>query len=769
MRAVSRIGRIGATAVALSVLLPAAVAAQGARSRPPELASLFPSRAPITVEPRARRPAADRSLARLLLPPEVLAACRPDLSDLRVLDRDRREVPFVVDAGRAADEAVEVLERVTPEILGAARSTLPREGAPDLRSESYELAAPPPAPPGEGWELVVETDRSRFVRRIVVTGRGTGEAPEKASAEADGGDKTAEGPSEQQPPGDPAAGETADAGSDGDAEDSPETVAEGSIFRLPAAPSSVERNRERLRLALPEVIPPRLTVTLEGEDASFLEPGFRFERSHRLPGRGRARVPLTPLEVRTTGGRTVLELERPRGLVPDVLVLETATPAFSRRVEVWDEGPGSVEAALGSGTLYRVPAVAPVRDLEVPLLPARGDRLRVVIHDGDSPPLEEPVFRAAVRRPALVFSMAPGGAGPDGELLFGGGRAYRPRYDLAELLPALPVEDGRDGPGGPLSNAAARITEHLIDPGRLAPARLGPIEPNPLHDPSPALAFAHHPGAPVDAGLYRLRRTLRAVPSPEGLARLTLTPEDLAHAQADLADLRIVDPESHQWAYLVEHGGERDLRELPVERSTETPAAGERGRVSRYELALPARPATLDRVILDSPAAFFDRPYSLRAVPHGAEEDAERVLTRGRLRRRVGDPRPVTLAFPEARLDRLVLEIEDGDDAPLTLSRVEGRFPLPRLFFPVPEGSYALLLGNPGAGTPRYELTRARDVVLAVAAESAEAGPLVENPEYRTASRWLTGKGVQRVLLWAALGLAVLVLALLTLRLARRG
>lgn len=756
--------RIGAAVLALGLLPATPGAPQGARSRPPELASLFPSRAPITVEPRTRRASSEGSLARLLLPPQVLSACRSDLSDLRVLDRDGREVPFVVDAGRAADEAVEVLERVTPEILGAAQSTLPREGAPDLRSESYELPAPPPAPPGEGWELVVETDRPRFVRRIVVTGRGADEDTEERSGQAEEADRTPE-----QPSGAPDADEGGREGGDGDAEDSPETVAEGSIFRLPAAPSSVERNRERLRLALPDAIPPRLTVTLEGEDASFLEPGFRFERSHRLPGRGRARVPLTPLELRTAGGRTVLELERPRGLVPDVLVLETATPAFSRRVEVWDEGPGSVDAALGSETLYRVPAVASVQDLEVPLLPARGDRLRVVIHDGDSPPLEEPVFRAAVRRPALVFSMEPGGAGPDGELLFGGGRAYRPHYDLAELLPTLPAKDDPDGPGGPLRNAAARIAEHLIDPSRLAPARLGPIEPNPLHDPSPALAFAHHPGAPVDGGLYRFRRTLRAVPSPEGLARLTLTPEDLAHAQADLADLRIVDPESHQWAYLVEHGGERDLRPLPAERSTEAPAAGERGRVSRYELALPARPATIDRVVLDSPAAFFDRPYSLRAVPHGAEEDAERVLTRGRLRRRVGDPRPVTLAFPEARIDRLVLEIEDGDDAPLTLSRVEGRFPLPRLFFPVPEGSYALLLGNPGAGTPRYELTRARDVVLAVAAEPAEAGPLAQNPEYRAAARWLTGQGVQRVLLWVALGVAVLVLALLTLRLARKG
>ena len=181
--------------------------------------------------------------------------------------------------------------------------------------------------------------------------------------------------------------------------------------------------------------------------------------------------------------------------------------------------------------------------------------------------------------------------------------------------------------------------------------------------------------------------------SDDGLARLTLSPEDLAHARPDLADLRIVggaagsdEGEPRQWAYLLEPGAARRQRSLPIERRD-----GDDPGSSLYELTLPATPATLDRVVLDSSAPYFDRPFSLRAtVPAPAETRSgkarETVLASGRLQRRVGDPRPVTLAFPSTRVERLVLEVDDGSDAPLPLERAEGRFPLPTLYFPVPGG-----------------------------------------------------------------------------------
>ncbi len=300
-------------------------------------------------------------------------------------------------------------------------------------------------------------------------------------------------------------------------------------------------------MALPELSGDRLTVVLEGEDDDFLEPSFRYERVRVVAEDAVARVPLAVLVRHSGGGRTTVELERPGSLVPDRLVLATDTPAFDRRVEVWDEGPGAAREPLAEGSVYRLPGQPAVEGLEVPLRPARGDRLRLVIEDGDSPPLAGLEARGAVPRPTLLFALPaqPGdGAGDGGDgaaaaLYFGGGRAFRPRYDLEGLRPV---------PGRPVRGGAAQIAE----------------------------------------------------------------------------------------------------------------------------------------------------------------------------------------------------------------------------FFAAPAGGYELLLGYPGAEAPRYELSRVRDVVLAAAAGRTETGPLEPNPAFRRASRWLTSPGLQGLLLWASLTAAVLVLAALTLRLARR-
>jgi len=719
-------------------------AQEPAESAAPALGALFPHRAALTA-PGGR-------LARLLLPPEVLSACRDDLADLRIVDVQGREVPYVVDGGRAPGEAIEVLETRWAELLGADRQTIGREHAPPLLREAYELAAPPASSSGEGWDLVVVTDRERFVRRITVAA-----AEEGGGSDGSGGGRV---------------------------------LAEGSVYRLsaPDGAQSAERRtrRERLRLALPSPLAAataepggedgrteRFVVTLEGEGSPFLEPSFRYERSRRLPGLERTRVPLATLTQRSADGRTVVELSRPRGLVPDLLVLGTTTPALSRTLEVWDDGPGAVDGALGGGTVFRLPTPGTntrggktgelaVEELEIPLAPGRGDRLRVVILNGDSPPLEKLTFEAAVRRPALLFSL-PGDLGTEpseasAELLFGGGRAYAPRYDLGALLAALPT------PGRSVAGQGAELGERLVDPLYLADAHLGTVEANPRFDPSPALSFAHRPGARVDARLFRFRRALHVDPSPDGLARLPLSPEDLARARPDLADLRVVDADERQWAYLVEDNIPTALIDLPVARRD-----GDRPATSRYELTLPAQPATLDRIVLEIDAPFFDRPFVLTGLPDSRRngEPKERELARGRLHRRPGDPRPVTVAFPRSRVESLFLDVEDGSDAPLPIVHARGRFPLPELYFPAPEGDYALLLGDPEAKAPSYELARARKLVLAVAAAPAEAGALEGNPAYRTGLRLLSGGGLQQLLLWSALVIAVVVLALFTLRLAR--
>lgn len=709
-------GLVGVAALQLAAVLTAAPAAG---QEPADLPSLFPRRAAVSA------PAGE--LARLDVPAEVLAASRLDLSDLRIVGADGREVPYAVLEGLAPDRAVEVRETVVPELVGVDRGLDEAEPGgerePPVRIERFALSPPPPAPAGERWDLVLETGRRELVRTATVSDL---------------------------------AGEPF--GSDGDERCAGRLLWTGSLFRL----SEGFPARERLRIPLPPLDEVGdLLLVLEGRDGDYLEPRFRYERVREIAGPERARVPLEVLEVEHRGGRTVVEVARPRGLVPDRLEIASATPAYDRRVEVWDRGPGA-EGLLGWGSIRSLAGAAAegATGDGVPLRTPRGDRLRIEIHDGDSPPLDELEVFAAVRRPALAFAL-PGGTS-EATLYFGGGRALAPRYDLQRLVPL------------PAAGERADAAELLYDPVRLPAATLGEPEPNPRYEPSPALAFAMRPGAALPRERWAWRRPFRAHPSPEGLVRLRLAPEDLAHARADLADLRIAegraeeggagaDGEARQWAYLVGDDPVREHHEIGVA-SVETEDGA-----TRYELVLPAAPIPVEGLTLAVDAPFFDRAFTLEGTLEGGRAERAWRIAEGRLVLPPRDPRPVEIDFdgPE-RVDRLILEIENGGDAPLELTGATAWLPLPEIYLAAPAGRYDLLFGNAAADAPRYELARVRDVVLTVAAGDADTGELEPNPGHRAGLGALLDPGTQRILLWTVLALAVLGLGALTLRLARR-
>ena len=678
---------------ALIVLLVVSTAPP-ALAQPADLRPLFPSRADIHVS--------TGRLARVELPPEVLSACRADLSDLRIIDAAGRQVPYRIDSNFAGG-AERRLERSFPaEMLEVDCQTVERDSGPPLRRETYELAAPPEPSRTGAWDLVFESRRPRFVRRVTLETR-----------RSDGSSLGA---------------------------------AEASIFRLGSSA------REKTRLTLDGGSFVRAIVTLEGEEDFFLEPDFRYEESLLIPDE-RVAVELIEVGRSETAGQTTIELARPRGLVPAALELVTSTRTFNRSVEVRDEGPGGSGRPLGRRAVYRVPGFTSAEELEVPLSPARGDRLTVVIDNGDSPTLEALRFQAIVRRPALVFALESAGSGQAaGTLYFGGGRAHRPRYDIEQMVDAA-------APGGG------------TEP-RYATARLSPVEANPVFDDAPVLGFAMRPGAEIDSSEFTHRRRLEAEPSPEGLNRLRLGLDDLAQARRDLADLRIVDGSSQQWAYLVEREADHEFHPLGI-----GPRESVDG-VSRYQLSLPAVPAILDRLVLKSPVPYLDRPY--RLVAGWGEQ--EFTLAQGRLTKTnrsttmppattqatTGGPHDISIDLPAKRLDSLELIIEDGDDAPLALTAVSGRFPVTDIYFAAPAGTYYLLVGHPEAVAPSYELARVRDLILAVPSAAITTEPLVDNEAFSPSSRLTSASGVQQTLLWIALGLAVVFLTGLTLRLARK-
>jgi hypothetical protein len=703
-----------------SLGLIAALLGGPALAQPAEVASLFPLRGAVRFI--APSPGETQPLVRLPLPVEVLAQSRADLSDLRLLDEAGHEVPFLLEAsprtaGRAGAEVRAILE-ARPRLLGMAQNTIDPDDAPPLRRERYDLEAPPSGDDttADGpWSLVVDSALVTFVRSIDLA-----ERPAAAS-----GDST-------QP-----------------------LLSGGSLFRL-------GDGRELRRYALPPLPPgSSLVVEIEGEDGSYLVPSFRYERSRRVSGgatadrssSSTARAMLELLEIveqRQEQGETVLELDREAGIVPQSLVFETTTAAFRRPVEVRDLGAGGDGRRLGAGVIFRVPAAGEtIESLRVDLLPAVGTRLEVRFADGDSPPLAIGGVFAEIASPALLFAPPAGAAGVT--LHCGGGRARRPRYDLAGLLPELPA-----------AGTAARIGAALLDPRRATPATLDPLEPNPRHVAGPVLAAAMRPGAELDERVYSHQRRLSAPSSETGLARLELRPEDLALARADLADLRVADPQSRQWPYLLRAGAGTELVELDVAATTE------QGR-TRLRLSPQASPLELRGLELEVATPFFDRPYLLEAE---LPEDGGTVpLSRGELRRHGrdgGDGADPAVGFSPRRVVRLILTIEDGSEQPLEVRGASAVATRHELLFPAPAGEYRLLLGFPAAEAPVYDLTRAREVVLALEPATVESGPLEPNPAASAVARWGRGDAPVRLLVWGAIVLAVAVLTVLTLRLAGR-
>jgi hypothetical protein len=664
-----------------------------------DLERLFPKEADITIEPSASR------LARLELPAEVITACRQDLSDLRVFDASGREVAYLVDHGSAP--------AITPglhQIVMAAPGRVERSKAPRKEeevsdvTETYEIAVPLINPRSGAWELVFRASAADFVRRVDV--------------EAIEGDTAAH-----------------------------PIVTRGSIFRLPSG-------AERMRVALPAATGPLLRVILTGQDKNFLEPRIGFESTALLGADRQMVLPLSTESREQIRGRTLVEVQAPAGIVPGILRLSTTTAAFDRSVEVHDLGPGTRDVVIGTGRLFRVETVAPVEQTDLPIAPARGTRLRVIVEDGDSPMLDEIAFSAILQRPSLIFALPSNDAGaPAGKLRFGGGRAHLPRYDLAGLLPP---------PGVPATGKRALAAASLYGPATLAVARLGAIQPNPSLDSTPILAFAMHPGADLDRRPFSHRRNLTVEPSHDGLSRIVLDPADLAIARPDFADLRIVDAQSKQWPYLIEPSADEKWVALPVS------DFDRRNRSSHYRMHLGNEQILFDQVRIASKEAYFDRPFRLLVSTPDGQDVAP---LQGRLVHGAQQAPGSDLSFelPATRAKSIELVVDDGENDSLVLLSLRIRVPLPVLYLAAPPGEYSLLLGHPQASAPVYDLERVRDVVLAVAGSPATLLPLQPNPAFSRQARLATGRGPQQMLLWAVLGLAVIALGAITLRIARSG
>jgi len=82
-------------------------------------------------------------------------------------------------------------------------------------------------------------------------------------------------------------------------------------------------------------------------------------------------------------------------------------------------------------------------------------------------------------------------------------------------------------------------------------------------------------------------------------------------------------------------------------------------------------------------------------------------------------------------------------------------------------GDYFLYLGNPEEEAPSYELRALDELIAQLDPSEVRVDRLRANPAFSHAARLRSGGARDRLLVWIVLGAAVVVLGLLTLRMAR--
>lgn len=512
-------------------------------------------------------------------------------------------------------------------------------------------------------------------------------------------------------------------------------IARGTIFRMQ------DPVRERLTVELPPLVtptgdamtPPRFEIAIVGE-GGYLEPTLRFVVSRVPLAPPTLTLPLEELGRTVQEGRTIVELVRPVGLSPDRLRISTSTGTFVRAVTVSDVRQGYRASQVGAAQLFRVREIEGAEMIEVDVGGTQGEHLRVEIVDGDSPALEALRFEAVIRQPILVFEAPPG----EVFLRFGGGRAHRPVYDMQRLA----------GSGlGDLVLGAERPE-----------ATLSPIRDNPRFDDGPALRFAMRPGRVVSLATFSHVTPVTIEGAREGLSRLRLPAAVLATAREDLRDVRVVDDQDRQWPYVLSPAEERDV----VAGSADPPRV--ESSESLYIIRPPVERAVVDLLVLHTDAPYIARPYVLRGID---DDGRRRELARGELSRAPDESLPIEIAVARTRVSQLELTVEDGSDAPLSLTSVQLGVPSRSLFLAAPDGTYRLLTGDLDQSPPDYEIARATDLVLAVRSAAGVVGAPSANSAH-VVPAWYEAGDWQTWLLWAVLVLAVLILGFLTMRIARQ-
>ncbi len=388
----------------------------------------------------------------------------------------------------------------------------------------------------------------------------------------------------------------------------------------------------------------------------------------------------------------------------DVARLEFDTPdsLFTRPVRVLVErvaGDVLVEEELGRAWLHRIPGDEKTAEDNRRIrlnrtLPVR--EIVVVIDNGDSPPLTIPSVRAELYNQWFEFwASKPGGY----RFLAGHRFAVTPNYDIARA--ELP---------------------RTVEPTLLTVAAA--LSPNPAYREPAVGPEAMGLGAAFNPKGWHRHQSVAAA---AGLAELELSPEIMAHARPDLADVRLV-RDGRQVPYVWDR---QPLgRAVKPGISEVTHRTGSRVTLWRLEFTEPGLP--LHRLRLGTHQTSFVRP--IRWIEVVTARDGERwtnVLAAAEWRRGPGEPEHDLELVPDRRPTGAVswIEIDNGDNPPLVPDRITAETVTRRLLFlSATAGTLELHFDNPEAEAPRYDLALLTERMPGAARSTATLGTTPARP-----------------------------------------
>lgn len=381
--------------------------------------------------------------------------------------------------------------------------------------------------------------------------------------------------------------------------------------------------------------------------------------------------------------------------------------AYSRRVRVWERifFRGEVlRRPIGEGIVSRAPDGSGQNEIAICEPTARTLELEVERMDG--PPLA--IGRVvALARPRTILFAAPREAAL--HLAYGSALVDAPRYDVER---ALAVSRPRDASAAVLGAIAAA-------PAGAERAANAPI---PTPDRGPAL----------DPARWKWKQPI-ALPSSGTVAYLDLSG---IPGRAEGAP-RILDSAHRQVPYILERAAHRERRAVTARVSQ---------RETRTVIEIPelTEPADVDAVQISATApAYFSRQATVLEQEFDARGAAgTRALGSGSWEKRAeNEPAPLTIAIARPASSAIRIEIENGDNAPLTIGPVAVWTSVPRIdFVYAPGEELTLVSGSTDVPAPRYDLELVASRVLsapALPAKLASKPAPATPPEAPKTPKWL--------------------------------